>query len=100
MVELPAKPTNQLKPPLFQNQTQTQTTAPPPETDMYVNCHECGGYIHKDRLGLLLRKRYFPNYPIIETPDRVFCDTDCFCRYVIKEEERRELGYIDVATNY
>jgi hypothetical protein len=99
VVELPTKPKptiNQLKPPILQKQTQT---AAPQETDIYVNCHECGGYIHKDRLGLL-RKRYFPNCPIIETPGRVFCNTDCFCRCVIKEQERRELGYIDDAANY
>ena len=100
VVELPTKPKptiNQLKPQLLQKQT--QTTAPPPETDTYVKCHECAGYIHKDRLGLLM-KCYFPNSPIIETPGRVFCDTDCFCRCVVKEEERRELGYVDVAANY
>jgi hypothetical protein len=91
MVELPTKPKptiNQLKQPLLQK----QTTAPP-ETDTYVNCHECGGYIHKDRLGLL-RKGYLPNCPIIETSGRVFCDTDCFAAMWLRKRKEESWGIL------
>jgi len=31
---------------------------------------------------------------VIERPGRVYCSADCFCIFVNKEEERKELGII------